>query len=277
MGAAPGVLASYEDSVRTICFVQDDMFLGSALWARMSAMLVRGTLHEDQLVRLERTDRPQLIWRDIDRDIELSTYSPTAAGNLLAQAAGNQNATSAILSLRYGTKRVIFTADSDVSQWRSIRALVKHPMSCSVASVPHHAGRSFANAVDLNWMFNEGVRADVAVISAGTNNRHGHPRKDVIDELKGSGASIICTQITGQCCNNLETIRPGVLPILPSIPSRSRSTSDITTSGNSRNVACGGTVVLRTDGSSLSIDRIADHQAAIDALAASTMAVPMCR
>ncbi|MCR5603587.1 MAG: DNA internalization-related competence protein ComEC/Rec2 [Lachnospiraceae bacterium] len=53
--------------------------------------------------------------------------------------------------------------------------------------VAHHGSRSAANA----W-FIQTIRPRVAVISAGINNRYGHPHEETLELLKESGETLIC-------------------------------------------------------------------------------------
>ena len=276
IGGAPGILGEYRDRIERICFVQDDIFLKGNFWARISELLQQDVLTKSQLVRLERCDCPQLIWSEATTDSRLRTYSPTAAENLLAQDAAEQNPTSAVLFLDCGRNRIIFASDSDAEQWDEMRAKAGRRFDCNILAVAHHAGRTHQSAEALSRLFGENVRPDVAVISVGTSNTHGHPRNDVIHALKDVGATVVCTQITRKCSRDLEALRPGVLrPI--NIVGRSSPTPDFTSSGNSRNVACAGTVLARVTHEALSVERLAAHQAAVDGLGAADQGCPICR
>lgn len=276
IGGAVSVLGDYQDRIERIFFVQDDLFLQSSFWRRISELLRAGTLTKQHLVRLEATNEPQLIWSDTSRSARLRTFSPTAAENLLAQVAGQQNPTSAVLFFDVRDQRIIFAADSEVGQWREIRQRSGRRMECGVLAVPHHAGRTHSSPEDLAWLFDEALATDVAVISVGTSNNHGHPRQDVVTALSARGAKVMCTQITRRCCNDLEALRPGVLqPILH--PGRSSPTRDATGAGNSRNVACAGTVRVSLLPAGLEVERLAAHQQAVDRLATAGPGCPLCR
>ncbi len=276
IGGAVSVLGEYQDRIERICFVQDDLFLQSSFWRRISELLRAGTLTTEQLIRLEATQTPQLVWADEARSTRLRTYSPTAAENLLAQDAGQQNPTSAVLFLDALDQRIVFAADSEVGQWREIRQRSGRRMDCGVLAVPHHAGRTHSSPEDLAWLFDEAVAADVAVISVGTSNTHGHPREDVVTALTSRGTRVLCTQITRRCNGNLESLRPGVLrPIL--YPGRSSPRRDLTGGGNSRNVACAGTVLASFTAAGIEVNRLVEHQLAVDHLANSEPVCPLCR
>ena len=117
-------------------------------------------------------------------------------------------------------------------------------------SVPHHGGNvadrrrrgeSYVEyearvQEDLTWLYSAGVRCRFAIVSVGTNNQYGHPNAKAISALRSSGAHVLCTQITPQCHDDLEQLRPGVRRA--EYPSQSRGGRDLTTGGKSRNVAC---------------------------------------
>ena len=273
IGGAISILNDYQDRIEKLCFVQDDVFLQSRFWERVKEFIHQGVLSQNQLARLECTADPQVIWSD--GPVSLNTYSPTAGINLLAQSAGVQNATSAVLFFDVAKNRIVFAADSEVGQWRDIHQRVG-PISCSVLAVPHHAGKSHQSSADLNWLFGTAIQPQVAIVSVGTSNTHNHPREDVVRALRACGASVLCTQITKKCSSNLESLRPGVLSP-PIIPARSSATIEQTAAGHSRNVACAGTVLAHIDANRVNVDRLAQHQAAVDRLACSTYGSPLCR
>lgn len=276
IGGAVSILGEYQDRIEKIGFVQDDQFLQTAFWYRISELLKAGMLSKDRLFRLETTDEPQLVWSNRSTNARLRTFSPAAAENLLAQGAGKQNPTSAVLFLDVASSRVIFAGDSEVAQWREIRRKSGQQMKCDVLAVPHHAGRSHSQQQELDWLFEDALSAKVAVVSVGTSNTHNHPRQDVINAMTTRGTKILCTQITRRCHDNLESLRPGVLRP-PIYIGRSSPIRDDTGSGNSRNVACAGTVRIVISASGLVVDRLSEHQHAVDSLPRNNTARPLCR
>ncbi len=275
-GAAVAILGEYQDRVDRICFVQDGQFLESRFWLRISDLLKAHILTKAQLTRLEVTGRPQLVWEDRCRRAKLRTFSPLAAENLLAQEAGKQNATSAILFLDVGARRVMFAADSEVSQWKEIRRSAGRRLPCDAFAVPHHGGATASTEAELAWLLDEAIEADVAVVSVGTSNTHEHPRADVIQSLTSRGVRVMCTQITRRCSDDLESLRPGVLQPI-TILGRSSPIRDVNQRGNSRNVACAGAIRAVFTAGNLVIDRLGDHQRAVDALATRVKGHPLCR
>ncbi|HQU45703.1 MAG: hypothetical protein B7Z73_12055 [Planctomycetia bacterium 21-64-5] len=134
------------------------------------------------------------------------------------------------------------------------------------------------DAAELKSLYDDCVQPKVAVVSVGTSNTHGHPRPEVISALTGCGSAVVCTQITNQCCDRLESLRPAVLQPSQHV-GKSRAIRDATATGNSRNVACAGTVLVRIDRQHVEVDRLAEHQDAIDHLLqiAAPGPRPLCR
>lgn len=279
IGGAVSVLNEYQGRITKIGFVQDHLFLDSAFWARISTLLKEKKLSSNHLVRLEYDQKPKIVWSDSAKDFKLLTYSPSAAENLLSQAEKTPNPTSAVLVLKHNKERILFSADSDVSQWKEVHSRVGRKLTCKVLSVPHHAGKVHTRFDDLNWLFKEAIGADIAIVSVGTSNTHGHPREDIVRALRGSDTHVMCTQFTRKCHSgnrNLEFLRPGVLKP-QSLLGRSSATQDLTASNNSRNVACAGSVKVSIGKSGIVVDRLNDHKKAVDDLVMNKKICPLCR
>ena len=277
IGGAVAILGEYQNRIEKICFVQDDQFLKSPFWLRISELLKSETITKDQLIRLETTEEPQLVWSAPSSSVRLRTYSPSAAENLLAQDAGRQNPTSAVLFLDVKNHRVIFAADSEFAQWQEIwRKSGRLLFSCDILAVPHHAGSSKSTEQQLRSLFTEVLAPRVVIVSVGTNNTHGHPRSDVIQAISARGIKVICTQITKQCCDDLESLRPGVLQPLTHF-SRSSPIRDVNARKISRNVACAGSVRAIVSDEDIVVDRVDEHQGAVDRLANLKQGHPLCR
>ena len=181
-----------------------------------------------------------------------------------------------VFFLDVGAHRVVFAADSEVAQWKEIRRSAGARQTCDVLAVPHHGGAAASTEAELSWLLDESIAAKVAVVSVGTSNTHGHPRADVIQAMTARGIIVMCTQITRKCSEDLEGLRPGVLQPV-TVLGRSLATQDSTRQGNSRNVACAGTVRTIFSADAVVIDRIGDHQRAVDDLAACGSGHPLCR
>lgn len=276
VGGALKVLTAYERRIDRICFLDDGRVISRRFWTKIRQQIQDQTISQNQLVRIEATDAPKVLHDQKEpAELSLSAWSPRFGENLQAIGSRSPNATSGVLVLQVGGGRVVFAGDSTISQWRTIRQGREHPLQCDILAVPHHGGIVWSDREEIGWLYTEGVRPRHAIISAATSNTDRHPRPEVIQELISAGATVICTQITQQCRDSLEPVRPGVLR--PEHPGRSSSTPDYTKSGRSRNVACGGTMVAEFARYRFVLHRLDEHRAGVDRLARESEGHPLCR
>lgn len=275
VGGALGVMTAYEGRIEKLCFLDDGKLRSTEFYPKVQQAIRDGRLTCDHLMRLECEEKPRWVYKEQTGRLSLKVFSPRFGQNLDAIGKSDPNATSGVLVLTVEGKRVVFAGDSTVEQWRQIRQARGKALVCDILSVPHHAGIVWKDTEDLDWLYTEGVRPRYAVVSVATSNTDKHPRPEVIGMIVSQGATVVCTQITRRCCDALEPLRPGVL--VPQLPGCARATPDYTGAGHSRNVACGGTMVAEFANSQLTLHRVADHQSAVDRLAASADGHPLCR
>ncbi len=281
-GGAPAIPTNFRGRIDKVCYPNDPRVRETPFWDKLQTEIRDKHLLHGQLVRLEYEKNPKLIWQSNALSAELKLFSPTFGENQAAMEAEDSNAASGVLVLTVGERRVVFPGDSSLEQWRVIRQLRGSFLHCDVIAVPHHAGVIWpGHWVDtrlrdeLEWLYQEAVRPRHAVISVGTSNTERHPREEVINALLKLGATVSCTQITHQCCKNLEALRPGVLPLIT--PGRSRPVKTLTRSQNSRDVACARTVVADVTTTSVTVRRLGLHKAAVTALPTTPACIPLCR
>jgi hypothetical protein len=96
--------------------------------------------------------------------------------------------------------------DAPLLSWGELRAA---ELPAQVFRIPHHGGALDDGGVPPGWnvdrLYRE-VRAQTALISVGTNNDHGHPRRDWIEPLAGGRCRLLCTQVTGRCHGSLDVV-----------------------------------------------------------------------
>jgi competence protein ComEC len=274
-GGAPDLLIAYRKQIDQVCFLQDRPLERTTFWQRLKQERDAGHLVQGQVTRLECDHEPRSLYRDDAQGLDLKIYAPTFDENLRAQDARNTNATSAVLILCRGRSKVVFPGDSVINQWRRIRQMSGGVVVCEILAVPHHAGIIWPHERELDWLYSEGVRPKFAVVSVGTSNTHHHPRREVIHALVRAGAKVLCTQITDQCCDRLESLRPGILPLV--LPGQSRPDSKQTRSGKSRDMACAGTVMAEVHPDRVVIQRLENHQDAVNRLSQTAGGHPLCR
>jgi beta-lactamase superfamily II metal-dependent hydrolase len=274
-GGAPAILTEFRGRIEKICFLEDGLLRQTTFWEKVEEQRRAGIITYDDLVRLECENRPRMLYQERPRKLSLKIFSPRFGDNLQAVGEGDPNATSAVLVLAVEDRRVVFAGDSTIRQWQRIRQARGSPVDCEILSVAHHAGIVWNHLNDLQWLYREGVKPRYAIVSVSTSNTDGHPRPEVIHEITSAGVVVVCTQITRQCCDDLEPLRPGVLA--PLLPGRSMPTLDLTGANHSRNVGCGGTMVAEFVNSQLTLHRVTDHQDAVNRMAASVGGHPLCR
>lgn len=287
-GGGSAILTAYQNRIEELWMLEDTRRASSQFWRRVKEELNAKRLNRNQIRLLVRDKSPKKIYQD-DR-ILLSLISPDAVTNFKAVDDKDPNFTSAVIILKYGNQRIIFTGDSTIAEWQDIMELNQgRAFNCKIVTVPHHAGgvwecssegeaqNDFETRVrdNLDWFYSQAVRAEFGIISVGTNNTYGHPRQEVMSALLRAKVIPICTQMTSQCCNDLEAQRGHSLPLL--LPSRSVMTRDMSTANRSRNVSCAGTILVEFQEQSVVIQRFNDHQDLVKQLKNHPTGRPMCR
>lgn len=97
------------------------------------------------------------------------------------------NELSAVVRLDHQGYRMLFTGDLGET---GEKLLLEHGINvdADVLKVGHHGSRYSSSEVFL-----DAVAPKIAVISAGKDNRYGHPHGETLDRLKTHGAGIFCT------------------------------------------------------------------------------------
>jgi competence protein ComEC len=273
--AVVGVLVAYQTAIGKVAYVFDDGFLSRPVGKFLLHLLNTGVLKPEQATEIAVAEKPYELWSSSEHDIVVAAISPHGGHRLTAFASGNPNASSAILELRHKGERIVFAADSEYDQWRSVRRLRETTMKCKVLTLPHHGGLMAGTTDDLKWFAKEAVEPQFVIVSVATRNQHKHPRPEVIQAFASGASHIFCTQITGQCCANLEFVRPGVIGSL-NYPCRSSPKRILGSKLRSAHVACAGTIAALLDEDGIKIERHEEHRNGIDKLVA-TGATPMCR
>lgn len=285
-GAAE-LLTAYSRRIQQVWFPNDDVLRRSIFWKRVTEELARENLHRTQLLRLERGQRPVTVCREAGMYLDI--LAPDFIQNLQAVEDRNANSTSGILLLGCGSRRVIFAGDSTIPEWQGVMERRKRPFECDLVTVPHHAGavwerqragetkRAFEVRIqkELHWFYSSAVKANLCIVSVGSNNQHRHPRPEVMAALLHAGIVPICTQMTRRCATDLEAQRGRSLPLV--IPSRSLLRRDLNERNPSRNVPCAATVVVELREEGIVVQRFADHQTMIDRIIARHGGTPLCR
>lgn len=100
------------------------------------------------------------------------------------------NDASMVFSYNEASFKALFTGDA--SPFALTRLLDKSKIKCDLLKVPHHGSKNGLTKEFLNL-----AEPDIAVISAGKNNRYGHPSKEILDMLKAKNIKIRRTDLEG--------------------------------------------------------------------------------
>jgi competence protein ComEC len=185
--------------------------------------------------------------------IHVQFLAPTDAEKFAAQQKNDANGASTVARVRVGGLVALLPSDSPATRWRRLIDDYPQEMRADVFVLPHHGGPLSNDDVPLETILDH-VGPRVIAISVGARNSYGHPDLTV---LRAAGkwavanrARLICTQLNDACA------------------------IDATETGNSApDVACAGTVVVRSDGDDLKVEaEVSDHAAIVAGLAA-----PRCK
>ena len=124
--------------------------------------------------------------RNGDTDLEITCLGPECGTGM-----GPGNGASLVLGARYGAFGMLLTGDVELEGEQSLvnsGRLGRYP----VLKAAHHGSRNSGTEEFLQI-----VKPAVAVISAGIENRYGHPHEETLERLKNAGCVICSTQECG--------------------------------------------------------------------------------
>jgi competence protein ComEC len=103
----------------------------------------------------------------------------------------DMNNNSVVLRLVFGKVSFLFTGDAEKPAEKSILGSGR-PVSATVLKLGHHGSRTSTGADFMNK-----VAPALAIYSAGTGNKYGHPNAEVLDALRASGVEVFGTDRQG--------------------------------------------------------------------------------
>ncbi len=145
---------------------------GAALYPQWRAMLEgrdhpSATLHAGHRVQ-------------VGREVSLEVLHPPSDG-LPGWVERNANNGSLVMRLDYGRVSFLLTGDIEVEGERYLMSVAGDQLEADVLKVGHHGSRTSTTDTFLDQ-----VDPRSAVISAGRDNRFGHPHADVMERLESS-------------------------------------------------------------------------------------------
>ena len=102
------------------------------------------------------------------------------------------NTGSIVARLEYGKTSVLLTGDSPIAIESYLVSLNKEDLKSTILKLGHHGSRTSSSQE-----FVEAVNPDMAIISAGKDNRYGHPHKEVISMLESLHIPFLSTAREG--------------------------------------------------------------------------------
>ena len=124
--------------------------------------------------------------RNGDTDLEITCLGPACGTGM-----GPGNGASLVLGARYGAFGMLLTGDVELEGEQNLvnsGRLGRYP----VLKAAHHGSRNSGTEEFLQI-----VKPAVAVISAGKDNRYGHPHEETLERLTDAGCMICSTQECG--------------------------------------------------------------------------------
>lgn len=113
------------------------------------------------------------------------------------ELSGDSNNASIVGKLIYGNNSFLLTGDASISN--EIRLVKDYSgageLKADVLKLGHHGSRT-SSAIE----FLQNVNPQIAIISAGKNNRYGHPHPEVLNRLKNLNIPYLSTAIDGTIC-----------------------------------------------------------------------------
>ncbi len=102
------------------------------------------------------------------------------------------NDASIVAKLTYGDKSFLLTGDSTKKAEYILLGLNSAILKSDVLKAGHHGSK-----YSTSLIYAQAVAPEYAIISAGTNNKYGHPSKEALSVLNQVGAKILATETAG--------------------------------------------------------------------------------
>ena len=171
----------------------DETLLGAARTARENSTRVVTMDAGAQIREKEKGGEQELV---------LTCLGPSGAGK-----AGN--AASLVLDLSYGAFDMLFTGDVE---GQGEKALLESGRlrQYDVLKAAHHGSKNSGSEEFLAV-----VKPLLTIISAGVDNRYGHPHEETLDRLAQAGSEVCSTQEQGAVTIRTDGIKMTVKPAIP--------------------------------------------------------------
>jgi DNA internalization-related competence protein ComEC/Rec2 len=126
---------------------------------------------------------------DLKDGVQFDVLSPPATGVATTEHVDNNN--SVVLRVHFGRTSFLLTGDAEAGAEQEMLA-AKNDVHVDVLKLGHHGSKTSTTEPLL-----EATHPTVAVVSAGKDNRYGHPHPDVVKRLEARGIRIVRTDRQG--------------------------------------------------------------------------------
>ncbi|MEK7596405.1 MAG: ComEC/Rec2 family competence protein [Patescibacteria group bacterium] len=103
------------------------------------------------------------------------------------------NDASIVAKLVYGNTSFLFTGDSPQKMENYLVSIDKENLDIDVLKAGHHGSKTSSSESFIGY-----ASPEYAIISAGKNNRYGHPHQEILERLRVAGAVILRTDLDGR-------------------------------------------------------------------------------
>ena len=125
---------------------------------------------------------------NLDDGIKISVIHPQ--DRPLRNTRSDLNSNSVVLRLTHGDNCFLFTGDAEEP---TEDVLVQKGIEpCQILKVAHHGSNHSSSTHFLN-----AIKPEIALISAGQNNRYNHPGEETLERLERAGAKVYRTDVMG--------------------------------------------------------------------------------
>lgn len=125
----------------------------------------------------------------LDEQTALTVLHPL--DSFYQKSTSSPNETSIVLSLDIGQHSLLFTGDIGERTEEKL-VLAGLNLDADILKVPHHGSRYSSSELFLN-----AITPQIAIVSAGSNNRYGHPTVEILERLENIGAQVYRTDVQG--------------------------------------------------------------------------------
>jgi competence protein ComEC len=155
-----------------------------------------------ELIELAQEKQVEVVYLEAGQVYQLEDMTFTSLHPSLDYNGGDKNSSSMVLMASYQNFDGLFVGDIDEAAERVIVEEYEEVLKgyeIELLKVAHH-GSKYSSSLE----FLELVSPEVAVISAGKNNRYGHPHKETLERLEEVGCEVYVTKEKGAWIYELE-------------------------------------------------------------------------